>query len=128
MLPGSTATELSLATYVPIHDMAGATIAAPVRGAFVIEQDLSAILTQLRAEQFRTATLVVGMMSLQLVALLFAIRWAGSVLQTQHTMIPQGSYGALAPVDELRARRMTTSDSSAVMLHRLSCESPHCIL
>jgi len=87
MLPGSSATSFSLATYVPIHTMNGTTIAAPVRGAFVIEQDLSAILTQLREEQFWTAALVFGMMGLLLAALLFAIRWAGSVLQTQHATL-----------------------------------------
>jgi signal transduction histidine kinase len=74
-----------LATYVPIHPAGGAAASPKVLGAFAIEQDLSAILAQLRREQALIAALVGALMLALLIALLLAIRWAGTIMRTQHT-------------------------------------------
>ena len=74
-----------LATYVPIHPPSSAAGAPRIVGAFAIEQDLSAILEQIRAEQYLTAGLGALLMAALLIALLVAIRWAGGVMRAQHS-------------------------------------------
>lgn len=74
-----------LATYVPIHPRGNPAGAPNVLGAFAIEQDLSVILDQIRAEQYLTAGVGVLLMAMLLIALLMAIRWAGGVMRAQHS-------------------------------------------